>query len=82
VLPEDHSIPTSGGKGVEMLRPTTVPADLQKLLGDRYDFFEVEAIPSVKFNSGFDVVLRIDGTYADELTASGVAKMFRRKLGL
>jgi hypothetical protein len=46
---------------------------------ERRDFLYVYVVPSAA-GDGWDVVLRIDGTYADKADAEGVASMYRTAL--
>ena len=45
-------------------------------LTERRDFLHVYAAPSVS-GEGFDVVMRVDGTYSDEIGAEEAAKGIR-----
>ena len=51
-------------------------------LTERRDFLRVEVVPGYRgADEGWDVVLRIDGTYSDRETAEEVAKAMKADIG-
>jgi hypothetical protein len=57
---------------------TTPPLD--EPLADRGDFMEIMCVPSGSWRGGWDICLRIDGTYTCESDARAMAEFWSERL--